>query len=103
VRIACQELEAWYLGEPDALADAFGNDRLRDIGSKALFRIPDEVGNPFDEIKKLVPEFQKVTGARRMAKELTRDRNKSCSFQVFLQGIDRMNEVLQSTMEDEAK
>ena len=24
VRIVCQELEAWYLGEPDALADAFG-------------------------------------------------------------------------------
>lgn len=24
VRIACQELEAWYLGEPSALAQAFG-------------------------------------------------------------------------------
>lgn len=29
VRIACQELEAWYLGEPDALADAFGRASLR--------------------------------------------------------------------------
>ena len=25
IRIACQELEAWYLGEPEALADAFGD------------------------------------------------------------------------------
>ena len=29
VRLACQELEAWYLGEPDALAEAFENERLR--------------------------------------------------------------------------
>ena len=29
VRIVCQELEAGYLGEPDALAEAFENERLR--------------------------------------------------------------------------
>ena len=32
IRIVCQELEAWYLGEPDALADAFGREALRNIG-----------------------------------------------------------------------
>lgn len=41
VRIACQELEAWYFGEPDAMAEAFADDRLRRIGSKALYREPD--------------------------------------------------------------
>ena len=29
VRIVCEELEAWYLGEPDALAEAFDDEKLR--------------------------------------------------------------------------
>ena len=33
VRLACQELEAWYLGEPEALAEAFGRHALRDLVS----------------------------------------------------------------------
>ena len=40
VRIVCQELEAWYLGEPDALADAFEIERLREIGRKSSFPRP---------------------------------------------------------------
>lgn len=67
IRIACQELEAWYLGEPDAIAEAFANDKLRMIGKKARFRDPDAVVRPSAEVRKLVPEFQKVSGARRIA------------------------------------
>lgn len=89
VRIACQELEAWYLGEPDALADEFGNERLRDIGAKARFRDPDAVVRPSAALEKLVPEFQKVSGARRMAMRLSRDGNRSRSFQIVMNGIER--------------
>ena len=32
IRIVCQELEAWYLGQPDAMAKAFEDEKLRDIG-----------------------------------------------------------------------
>lgn len=46
IRIACQELEAWYLGDPDALAEAFGKESLRQIGSKARFREPDRFPIP---------------------------------------------------------
>ena len=88
VRIACQELEAWYLGEPDALADAFEREALRSIGQKARFREPDAVPRPSEAVKQLVPEFQKVSGARRMAQHLTRERNRSTSFRVFMAGIE---------------
>ncbi len=88
LRIACQELEAWYLGEPDALADAFGDEALRSIGRKARFREPDSVLRPSDAVEQLVPEFQKVSGARRMAQHLTRERNRSTSFRVFVAGIE---------------
>ena len=88
IRIACQELEAWYLGEPDAIADAFKRDALRSIGQKARFREPDAVPRPSEAIEQLVPEFQKVSGARRMARHLTRERNRSTSFRVFMAGIE---------------
>ena len=90
VRIVCHELESWYLGEPDALADAFGNEQLRGIGRRARFRDPDSVQQPSREIKRLVPEFQKVSGARRMSEFLSRERNTSTSFQVLLSGLDRV-------------
>jgi len=89
VRIACQELEAWYLGEPSALADVFGIEQLRNIGARARYRDPDAVVRPSDEIEKLVPEFQKVSGARRMATRLSRNGNSSHSFQVLMKGIER--------------
>lgn len=90
VRIACQELEAWYLGEPDAMAEAFSNDQLRSIGARARYRIPDAVQQPSTAVERLVPEFQKVSGARRMAPRLSRERNRSRSFQVLIEGIERL-------------
>lgn len=90
VRIVCQELEAWYLGEPDALADAFEKESLRRIGRMARFRDPDAVQQPSEALRKLVPGFRKVSGAKAMAGLLTRERNKSKSFQVLLSGLDRL-------------
>ena len=90
VRVACQELEAWYLGEPNALAKAFGKDSLRKLGVKARFRQPDSVICPSAEVERLVPEYQKISGARRIADHLTQEGNKSPSFQVFLKAIDRL-------------
>lgn len=90
VRIACQELEAWYLGEPDAIAEAYGHERLRRIGSKALYREPDAIPRPSAEMERLVPEFQKISGARRMASRLSRERNISPSFKVLINGIERI-------------
>lgn len=90
VRIVCQELEAWYLGEPYALAEAFRDERLHRIGQRARFRDPDAVQQPSVALNELVPEFQKIAAARRMAQYLSRERNKSPSFQTLLTGLDRL-------------
>ena len=100
VRIACQELEAWYLGEPEALAEAFANDQLRHIGNRARYRDPDAVVRPSSALEALVPEFQKVSGARRMASRLSRERNRARSFQVFIEGIEREVIAMQSASDD---
>ncbi len=90
VRVACQELEAWYLGDPEALAAAFGDDRLLGLAAKERFRDPDAVVNPSRALVEIVPEFQKVSGARRLAAYLTQERNASRSFQAFVTGVGRL-------------
>ena len=90
IRIVCQELEGWYLSEPHALADAYGDEGLRNIGRRARYRNPELRPKPSDDIRKLIPAFQKTDGARRMAQHLTREGNRSHSFAVFLNGIERL-------------
>lgn len=89
IRIACQELEAWYLGDPDALAEAFAKESLRQIGSKARFREPDEIPYPARALARLVPQYQKIGGARVLADHLDRWRNRSPSFHAMMDGIER--------------
>lgn len=90
VRIVCQELEAWYLGEPEAMAAAFADDNLRRIGNRPRYRNPDALVNPSYQLKRMVPGFGKVDGARAMAGQLTRHRNRSASFAAFLDGLTRL-------------
>lgn len=90
VRIVCRELEAWYLGEPAALADVYGDDGLRGIGRRARFRDPDTVVHPARALFGLAPEYQKISGGRRLGARLTREGNRSRSFQVLLDGLDRL-------------
>ncbi len=90
IRIACQELEAWYLGEPEALADAYGNAKLVKLAGKAKFRDPDVLAKPSVEVESLVPEFQKLAGARLLGPKLTEERNRSKSFRCFVAGVRRL-------------
>lgn len=94
IRIPCWELEAWYLGDPAALARAFADPALAGIGAKARFRDPDAVTTPSKAMEALVPSYQKISGARAMAKEMTRETNASRSFQVFVEGIEREMKAL---------
>jgi Domain of unknown function (DUF4276) len=89
IRIACQELEAWYLGEPEALAKAYG-DRLSGLANKARYRNPDALPRPSEELAKLVPAYQKISGARRLGPLLSEEGNRSKSFHVFLAGARRI-------------
>ena len=90
IRIACQELEAWFLGDPDALAVAFQKESLGRIGSRARFRRPDDIAFPAKELSRLVPQYQMISGARAPAGHLTRERNRSPSFQALMKGIERL-------------
>lgn len=100
VRIACQELEAWYLGAPDALAVAFGREELRRMTNEARFRDPDAVAQPALAISERAPEFQKISAARSLSRVLTRE-NRSRSFQALMTGIDRQCEAIREVRGDD--
>lgn len=90
IRIPCQELEAWYLGDLEILAEAFSDRSLPALGKTAKFRDPDAVQFPARELRALVPEFQKISGARLLGGRLRPEANRSRSFQVFLSGVRRL-------------
>jgi hypothetical protein len=87
IRIVCQELEAWYFGQPEALATAFGNDSLRALGGRARYRNSDSIVWPAKQLSDLCTEFQKVDGARRIAHHLSYPQNVSPSFRAFIEGV----------------
>lgn len=87
VRIACRELEAWFVGDWSAVAHAFGLPKLSSLQKKALYRNPDNLGNPVAELRKYIPHYQKRDGARRIGPYLRQQNNTSQSFQVFTEAI----------------
>jgi Domain of unknown function (DUF4276) len=88
VRIACRELESWILSDTEALAEAFEKPALRKLAVKDLLRNPDALGSPSQELKKLVPGYQKVSGARAMGPRLEVTRSSSDSFRAFVSAVE---------------
>ena len=90
IRLVCQELESWYLGDLKAVAMAFRQQKVDTPRHRKRFAHPDNWQKPSAEIKRLVPTFQKISGARAMAAHLTPDGNLSTSLQYFVRGIRRV-------------
>ena len=90
IRIPCQELEAWYFGDPEALAQAYDSARPRSFAGSSRYRVPDAIRKPATDLERLLPAFQKISGARKMGALLTEERNRSRSFQVFVAGVRRV-------------
>ena len=91
-RVVCRELEAWYVGDADALAEAYPEAARRITTSlgKQRFRDPDNVVQPAKALAKLIPTFQKRIAARAMGRLLSRE-NRSHSYRVFLEGVERLH------------
>ena len=87
VRLVCQELESWYIGDLAALAAAYPDRKVDTPHLRKRFTEPDEWEKPSVELARLVNGFQKISGARAMAKHLTEVNNVSRSFQVFVSGV----------------
>jgi hypothetical protein len=92
VRLVCQELESWYIGDLEALAMAFNDSKLSNPKNKKKFINPDTWQKPSVELARMIPTFQKGSAATRMGQYLNVDENKnqSESFRFFVQGVRRL-------------
>lgn len=91
VRIACRELESWYLGDLEAVAAAYDKPNIvSKYANKAKYRNPDAIVNVKEELLRLVPEHQQIEGARKVSANMDIERNRSKSFQVFFSGVKRL-------------
>ena len=61
IRIVCQELEAWYLGQPDAMAKAFGDENCVTSAKCHAFAIPTHGTNPPKMSKNSAKGFRRLT------------------------------------------
>ena len=90
VRLVCQELESWYIGDLAAIAAAYPESRFDTPANHHRYMNPDKWHKPSVELERSIPDFQKLEGARRMAKHLSAHSNLSHSYNVFLSGLFRV-------------
>jgi hypothetical protein len=92
VRIACRELEAWFIADLATVGLAFQRPSLAALQDKEKYRTPDRLGSPSRELEQLVPGYGKVSGGRALGPVLDLDNARSPSFRHFVSGIRRMLE-----------
>ena len=90
VRIACGELESFFLGDLKAVALAF--KKKVPSQKSAKFRDPDQLGNASQELGRILNSSeQKLNWARKISPHLALDgSNCSHSFNVLLSGIRKL-------------
>ena len=88
VRIVCQELESWLLGDLAAIKQAYPKAAIPK--NKAKFRKPDKLGNASQELDRLIQARAKTGRAKKIAKHLDFRGNGSVSFQVFIRTLQRL-------------
>jgi hypothetical protein len=88
VRIACRELESFYLGDLQAVESGLGVSGLAGRQNKAKFRDPDHLSSPSRELEKLTGNrYQKIAGSRAIAPHLDLRAPRSRSFHHLLQAV----------------
>jgi hypothetical protein len=83
------------LGDFQAINAAYPHFRYQNYMNRSKFREPDAC-NAYHELKKILPEFQKVDGAKKIAIEIDPNRNKSESFKQTIAGMYKMFNELKS-------
>lgn len=86
VRIVCRALEAWYLGDWNALVSAglLSEREAARHKAKATFRDPDAIADVKEAFYRLHREVGAISLARRIAPHLSLEDNRSASFRAFL-------------------
>jgi len=89
VRIVCQQLEGWLIGDMDAVAAAYPAAARHQSFRKLSKSDPDSLTNASELIWQLTGTQAKINRASMIAKHMQPTTNRSISFRVFVNGINR--------------
>ncbi|MFA5170747.1 MAG: DUF4276 family protein [Sulfuriferula sp.] len=94
VRIACHELETFYLADLAAVSQVFNLSLVKQqLNTK--FRAPDYLANPKQELQKLTRQaYQQISGSRDIAQYLDLENTRSTSFSHLIMAIRGMEQEL---------
>ena len=87
IRIACHELESWYLADLAAVEKGLAVKGLARLQNKRQYRDPDRVASPARVLMRLAPRYQKRAGSRDIGPHLNLDNQRSRSFVRFVSSI----------------
>ncbi len=90
VRIACYELESWYLADLAAVERGLGLSNLVKHQKERQFSSPDIYPSPSQTLKKIAPSYQKVSGSRALGVFLDPSNTCSSSFEAFITGLNKL-------------
>jgi hypothetical protein len=96
VRIACTELESFYLADLAAVEIALDFPRLSSQQTNKKFRTPDTIHKPSNELRVLTKNrYQKISGSRDIGQHLDIENGRSTSFRNLVSAIRRIAKELQ--------
>lgn len=95
VRIACHELETFYLGDLEAVERGLQITGLKQHQEARNYRDPDSVSNPVEILKRSTHlKYQKIAGSRAISSHLKLDgSNRSSSFNALILGLRKLMSI----------
>lgn len=90
IRIVCNELESWFLGDLNAVEMAFPDSNASRLKNTAKYRNPDLLTNASEELQKLVQISGKVSRAAAIADHFSPENCVSHSFCVLWRKINEL-------------
>lgn len=91
IRIACRELESWYLADLNAVEQGLEVTNLLRHQNTPRYRDPDKKPQPARMLQNLTGgAYQKVAGSRAIGPHLDLDNARSASFRNFITGVRRI-------------
>lgn len=103
IRIACGELESFYLGDLRAVAEALHIPGIARHKEKAVFRNPDTIEKPSRKLEALLQEhrhaYRKIRDSRVIGKTLSLEDgvNTSVSFSQIVRAVRKAHDTLSAT------
>jgi hypothetical protein len=91
VRIACKELESFYLADLQAVEQGLGVSGIAKRQQESKYRDPDQVVSPKQELRRLTKDvYQPRSGSRAIGPHLDPANGRSRSFRNLVLGIRRL-------------